>query len=78
VAGAEEFGRQSGEPYTMTIHKANVVHGSRDTVLQQLADIQRRYQVDELLVVTAIKDFHQRLHSYELLSPASCTAGTAG
>jgi luciferase family oxidoreductase group 1 len=73
VAAAEEFGRQSQEDYTIAIHEANVVHGSRDTVLQQLDDLQRRYQVDELIVVTAIKDFHQRLHSYELLSPASRT-----
>jgi luciferase family oxidoreductase group 1 len=70
VAAAEEFGRQSQENYTIAIHEANVVHGSRDTVLQQLADMQRRYQVDELIIVTAIKDFHKRLHSYELLSPA--------
>ena len=77
VAGAEEFGRQSQENYTIAIHEANVVHGSRDTVLQQLSDTQRRYQVDELIVVTAMKDFHQRLHSYELLSPAFRTARTA-
>ncbi len=77
VAGAEEFGRQSQENYTIAIHEANVVHGSRDTVLQQLSDMQRRYQVDELIVVTAMKDFHQRLHSYELLSPAFRTARTA-
>ena len=50
------------------MHETNVVHGSRDTVLQQLADMQRRYQVEELIVVTAIKDFPKRLHSYELLS----------
>ncbi|HEY7492330.1 MAG TPA: LLM class flavin-dependent oxidoreductase [Candidatus Tectomicrobia bacterium] len=78
LAGAEAFGRQSQENYTIAVHKANVVHGSRDTVLQQLSDMQRRYQVEELMVVTAIKDFHQRLHSYELLSPASHTDGTTG
>ena len=77
VAGAEEFGRQSQENYTIATHEANVVHGSRDTVLQQLYDMQRRYGVDELIVVTAIRDFHQRLHSYELLSPASRTARMA-
>ena len=70
VAGAEEFGRQSQESYTITIHEANVVHGSRDTVLQQLSDMQQRYQVDELIIVTALKDFPKRLHSYELLSTA--------
>ena len=78
LAGAEEFARQAQENYTIAMHEANVVHGSRDTVLQQLHDMQRRYQVDELIVVTAIKDFHKRLHSYELLSPASRTARVAG
>ena len=73
VAGAEEFGRQSQEHYTIETQEANVVHGSRDTVLQQLDALQRRYQVEELIVVTAMPDFHQRLHSYELLSPASRT-----
>ena len=77
VAGAEEFGRQSQEDYTITVHEASVVYGSRDTVLQQLQDMQRRYQVDELIVVTAIKNFHQRLHSYQLLSTA-CRPARAG
>jgi alkanesulfonate monooxygenase SsuD/methylene tetrahydromethanopterin reductase-like flavin-dependent oxidoreductase (luciferase family) len=78
LAGAEEFARQAQENYTIAMHEANVVHGSRNTVLQQLHDMQRRYQVDELIVVTAIKDFHKRLHSYELLSPASRTEWVAG
>jgi luciferase family oxidoreductase group 1 len=78
LAGAEEFGRQSQENYTIAVHEANVVHGSRDTVLQQLSDIQRRYEVEELIVVTAIKDFPKRLHSYELLSPACRTDRAAG
>jgi len=78
LAAAEEFARQAQESYTVTMHEPNVVHGSRDTVLQQLFDMQRRYQVEEIIVVTAIKDFHKRLHSYELLSPASRTARAAG
>jgi alkanesulfonate monooxygenase SsuD/methylene tetrahydromethanopterin reductase-like flavin-dependent oxidoreductase (luciferase family) len=50
------------------MHQMSVVYGSRDTVLRHLADMQRRYQVEELIIVTAIKDFRKRLHSYELLS----------
>jgi alkanesulfonate monooxygenase SsuD/methylene tetrahydromethanopterin reductase-like flavin-dependent oxidoreductase (luciferase family) len=68
LAAAEEFARQAQENYTVTMHQMNVVHGSRDTVLQHLSDMQRRYQVKELIIVTAIKDFRKRLHSYELLS----------
>ena len=68
LTAAEEFARQAQESYTVTMHETHVVHGSRDTVLQHLADIQRCYDVEELIVVTAIKDFPKRLHSYELLS----------
>jgi alkanesulfonate monooxygenase SsuD/methylene tetrahydromethanopterin reductase-like flavin-dependent oxidoreductase (luciferase family) len=68
LAAAAEFARQAQENYTVTQHETQVVHGSRDTVLQQLSDIQRHYHLEELLVVTAIKDFPKRLHSYELLS----------
>ena len=68
LTAAEEFARQAQENYTVTMHQMNVVHGTRDTVLRQLYDMQRRYQVEELIIVTAIKDFRKRLHSYELLS----------
>jgi luciferase family oxidoreductase group 1 len=73
LAGAEEFGKQSGENYTISVHEANVVHGSRETVLQKLHDMQRRYQVEEVIVVTPLKNFPKRLHSYELLGPAGRT-----
>jgi luciferase family oxidoreductase group 1 len=68
LTAAEEFARQAQENYTVTMQQMNVVHGTRDTVLQQLSDMQRRYNVEELIIVTAIKDFRKRLHSYELLS----------
>jgi alkanesulfonate monooxygenase SsuD/methylene tetrahydromethanopterin reductase-like flavin-dependent oxidoreductase (luciferase family) len=71
LTAAEEFARQAQENYTVTMHQMHVVHGTRDTVLQQLYDMQRRYQVEELILVTAIKDFRKRLHSYELLSNVS-------
>jgi luciferase family oxidoreductase group 1 len=70
LAGAEEFGKQAQENYTVTVHEANVVHGARDTVLQQLSAMQQRYHVEEIIAVTAIENFHKRLHSYELLGPA--------
>jgi luciferase family oxidoreductase group 1 len=67
LAAAEEFARQAQENYTVAMHQMPVVHGSRDTVLQQLYEMQRRYQVEELIIVTTLKDFRKRLHSYELL-----------
>jgi hypothetical protein len=33
------------------MYQMNVVHGSRDTVLQRLADMQCRYQVEKLIIV---------------------------
>ena len=68
LEGAEEFGRQAGEAYTFDVQQARVMHGAPDTVRRQLQDLQRDYQVDEIMVITAIKDFGKRLHSYALLS----------
>ena len=64
---AEEYRRQSEERCTFEVQEANVIYGSRDTVGEKLADIQRRYQVDELIIQTVIPDFKKRLHSYGLL-----------
>ena len=77
VEAAEEFGRQSGEDFTYAEQGANVIHGSPGRVTAQLQAIRRSYRVDEIFVVTAIRDFDQRLHSYKLLSDAML-AGAAG
>jgi luciferase family oxidoreductase group 1 len=68
VEAAEEFGRQSQEHYTIEVQEADIICGSLETVRKKLSDIQRVYQVDELIIVTTIKNFQKRLHSYELLS----------
>ena len=68
LEGAEEFGRQAGEAYTLDVQQARVIHGAPDTVRRQLQDLQRDYQADEIMVITAIKNFSKRLHSYALLS----------
>ncbi len=70
VEAAEEFGKQSQERFTYEVQESNVVHGSLETARQKLRDIQSKYQVDEVFIVTAIRDFQKRLHSYELLSEA--------
>ena len=75
LEGAEEFGRQAGEAYTLDVQQARVIHGSPDTVRRRLEDLQQEYQADEMMVITAIKDFRKRLHSYALLSELfTCTA----
>ncbi len=71
---AEEFLKQSPEKGSITVHEGNVIHGSSGTVRQKLLDVQRGYQVDEVLVVTAIREFSKRLHSYELLAEAMIKA----
>lgn len=67
MAAAEEFGKQSQEAYTLEEQEADIICGSLPTVRKQLYDIQRAYQVAEVFIVTAIKDFQKRLRSYELL-----------
>lgn len=67
VEAGEEFGRQSGEGYEITVRQAGVLHGTPEQVRQQLLDVQRRYGADEVIAVTAIDDFEKRLRSFELL-----------
>jgi len=77
LEGAEEFGRQAGEAYTLDVQQARVMHGAPETVRQRLTDLQRDYQADEIMVITAIKDFRKRLHSYALLSELFTCAAPA-
>jgi len=65
---AEEFGRQSQENFTVSVHEASVVHGCQATVRMKLQDIQKLYQVEEIIAVTAIRESQKRMRSYELLS----------
>ena len=68
VEAAEEFGRQSREKFTYEVQEAKVIHGSQETVRRKILDVQDRYRVNELFIVTAIREFQKRLRSYELLS----------
>ena len=71
---AQEFGRQAQEAHTIDIQPGNVIYGSKETIRQKLCDVQQRFLADELIIVTAVRDFEKRLHSYELLSEAfNCT-----
>ena len=67
---AREFGRQAQEQHTIEVQPGNVIFGSRETIYRKLCDVQERYLVDEVFIVTAIPDFAKRLRSYELLSQA--------
>ena len=67
VEAGEEFGRQSGESYQITVRQAGVVHGNPDSVRRQLLEVQQQYGADEIIAVTAIDSFDKRLRSFELL-----------
>ena len=68
VEAGEEFGRQSGEGYEIIVRQAGVVHGAPESVRSQLLDVQRKYGASEIIAVTAIDSFEERLRSFELLA----------
>jgi len=67
VEAGEEFGKQSGEGYQITVRQAGVVHGSPESVRRQLHEVRQKYRADEIIAVTAIDSFEKRLRSFELL-----------
>lgn len=67
---AEEFGRQANEPYTIEEKTTEVTRGSKETVREQLVDLQRLTGVDEFIVTARIEDFAERVRSYERLAEA--------
>ena len=67
VEAGEEFGRQSGEGYQITVRQAGVVHGNPESVKRQLLEVSQRYRAEEIIAVTAIDSFEKRLRSFELL-----------
>lgn len=72
VEAGEEFGRQSGEGYEIIVRQAGVVHGAPESVREQLLDAQRKYGASEIIAVTAMDSFEQRLRSFELLGGLIC------
>ncbi len=75
VEQAEEFGRQSNEPFRIEVKEAKVVKGSPASVYAQLFDIRQRFGVKELVVHTVIRSFEQRVRSFELLQQAFVANG---
>ncbi|MBE1445344.1 LLM class flavin-dependent oxidoreductase [Paenibacillus sp. OAS669] len=70
LEAAEEYGRQSDEKFTVEVKDAPILHGSKHTVREQLLELQRRYDVEELILIVVMKSFAERLHAYELLQEA--------
>lgn len=67
---AEQFGKESGQEYTIVERDAEVTKGSKDSVRRKLLETQEAYGVNEFIVVTGIKDPEQRIRSYGLLKEA--------
>ena len=75
VEAGEEFGRQSGEGYNITVRQAGVIHGAPDSVKHQLMTVQQKHGADEIIAVTAMDSFEKRLRSFELLGGMTASLG---
>ncbi len=78
VEAGEEFGKQSGEGYQITVRQAGVVHGAPESVRRQLLEMRQKYGADEIIAVTSVDSFEKRLRSFELLSELIDDPGNAG
>ncbi|MDQ0201514.1 LLM class flavin-dependent oxidoreductase [Neobacillus ginsengisoli] len=70
IEQAEIFAKQADENYRIEIQEASIIHGSKETVREKLLQIQDIYDLDEVIIITPIQNFEDRLKSYVLLSEA--------
>jgi alkanesulfonate monooxygenase SsuD/methylene tetrahydromethanopterin reductase-like flavin-dependent oxidoreductase (luciferase family) len=64
------FAKQANENYRIEIQDANIIHGSKKTVREHLLRLQNIYDLDEVIILTPIQNYKDRLKSYVLLSEA--------
>lgn len=76
-AEARAYAYSDIERNAVTENRARHVIGSPETVAQQLHDLARRTQADELMIVSNIHDAGARLRSYELVAEAMSATDTA-
>jgi len=69
IEQAKVFGNQSGEPYEITEHEADIIAGTPDYVTEVLTQLQKNYQVDEFIIHTPIEQEAERFQSFRLLGP---------
>ena len=67
---AEEYGRTSGDSYTVEEKDPFILAGSRDTVAAEIVGLHEASGVEEFIVTTNVPDFAKRLRSFELLAEA--------
>jgi luciferase family oxidoreductase group 1 len=70
AAKAEEYGQRSNEPYSIEITESSVLHGSKETVYTKLIEMQEAYDLEEVIILTPVRNFQKRLRSFELLKEA--------
>lgn len=70
VEQAEEFGKQSGQAYTIEVLEAKILKGSKETVRTGLLAAKEKFGVNEFIVTSAVKDFQKRLDSFAFLQAA--------
>jgi len=67
---AEEYGKQSGEAFTVEEKVVGTIKGTKASVRTQLLELQEATGISEFVVTTNISPFNKRLHSLELLNEA--------
>ncbi|MNN60282.1 hypothetical protein D3C81_1754520 [compost metagenome] len=67
---AEEFARQSKEPYTLEEKEPEITKGTKAAVREQLLALSQASGVEEFIVTTNVQPFNKRHRSFELLSEA--------
>ncbi|WNS40867.1 LLM class flavin-dependent oxidoreductase [Paenibacillus sp. MMS20-IR301] len=67
---AEEFTRQSDEPFTLEEQEPEITKGTKESVRAQLLELAAASGVEEFIVTTNIQPFAKRARSFELLSEA--------
>lgn len=70
LQAAEEYGRQAEEGYTLEVHDAQIIHGSKETVRERLLEFHQQYEVDEIILIARMKSYPERLRAYELIHEA--------
>jgi luciferase family oxidoreductase group 1 len=81
---ARDFPYTPQEREYVEYQSSKAVYGTPEQVRDKLEELERRYGVDEFVVLTVVYDFAARLHSYELLAeafdlkPAAAAQAAAG
>ncbi|MCZ8521719.1 MULTISPECIES: LLM class flavin-dependent oxidoreductase [Paenibacillus] len=77
VESAEDFGRQSGEKFTIDVKQAQIIHGSPDTVRGKLIQAAERHGLEEIILTPYNRTFEARFRTVELLQEAFARPLTA-